>query len=310
MAVAVGRGHDVVAATRGMNGTPPARARHVVVDRDSGLESFAGARFDAVVDVARMSPRWVRDALTTVSSPHWTFVSSMSVYDDDRVRSGQTATDAVLVAAVEEPEPEFPSDYAGGKVACERLVLDTVGDGAFVVRPSLVVGVGDPSDRYGYWPARLARGGRVLVPGPLDDPAQLIDVDDLAAWVILAAEHRLGGVFDAACPPMTMAEMLRRSATGVGAPHHELVTADPDLLLSSGIRHYMGPSSLPLWAPMRRERVLAHDVTPSLRAGLRIRPLEETAASALAHERALGLDRTRRAGLTPTEESAVLTRLG
>ncbi|TDQ01410.1 NAD-dependent epimerase/dehydratase family protein [Labedaea rhizosphaerae] len=281
------RGHEVVAASRHGD---------LAVDRDQGLAALEGARFDAVVDVAWGGPGWVADALAAVSAAHWTFVSSMSVYDDDHLHDGQTATTAALV-------PPDPATYGGAKVIAERMVREALGEKAFVVRPGLVAGAGDRSDRYGYWPLRLSRGGRVAVP-PLDELTQLIDVEDLAAWLVLATEQRLTGVYDAIGPASTLGEILARTAAGIDAPPHELVQA------TAGVNHYMGPRSLPLWAPMRGERLRAHDITPSLAAGLRLRPVEETAVAALAHERELGADRPRKAGLTPAEEAEVLARSG
>ena len=277
------RGHEVVAASRHGD---------VAVDRDHGLAALDGARFDAVVDVAWGGPDWVADALKTVSAAHWTFVSSMSVYDDDQVHDGQTATTAALV------QPD-PATYGGAKVVAEQMVREALGEKAFVVRPGLVAGAGDTSDRYGYWPLRLSRGGRVVVP-PLDELTQLIDVEDLAAWIVTATEERLTGVFDAVGPATPIGEVLARTAAGIEAPPHELVEA------TAGVNHYMGPRSLPLWAPMRGKRLRAHDIAPSSAACLRLRPIEETAVAALAHERALGPDRPRKAGLTAAEEAEAL----
>lgn len=291
-------GHEVVAATRGGSGLPDG-VSPVTVDRDQGIGALAGARFDAVVDVAWGGPRWVADAVRAVSAPHWTFVSSMSVYADDRVHPGQTATTAALV-------PPDAATYGGAKVIAERTVLDAVGERSFVVRPGLVAGAGDPSDRYGYWPLRLSRGGPVVVP-PLDDPAQLIDVEDLAAWLVLATEQRLTGVFDAVGPALPIGEILARTAKGIGAPPPGFVPFDEARLRAADVGYYMGPRSLPLWAPMRRDRLRAHDASPSVDAGLRVRPIERTAAAALAHERSLGADRPRNAGLTEAEEAELLT---
>lgn len=280
-------GYEVVSASR---------HGHIAVDRDQGIAALEGARFDAVVDVAWGGPGWVADAVRTVSAAHWTFVSSMSVYDDAQVHDGQTATTAALV-------PADPATYGGAKVVAERIVLEALGERAFVVRPGLLAGAGDESDRFGYWPLRLSRGGRIAVP-PLDELAQFIDVEDLAAWLVHATEQRLTGVFDAIGPALTIGEILARTATAIDAPAHELVEA------TAGVNHYMGPRSLPLWAPMRRDRLRAHDITPSFAAGLRVRPVEATAVAALAHERALGPDRPRKAGLTAAAEAEALASGG
>jgi len=314
-AEAVRRGHAVVCAARGTSGPTPDGATLVQVDRDAGpaaFEPLAGESFDAVVDVATMDPGWVRDALKAIGprAGHWTFVSSMSAYADHGT-PGLTAATAPLLPPVNERPPEpTPDTYGGAKVASEQAVTELFDGPAFLVRPGLIVGDGDPSDRYGYWPARLSRGGDVLVPEPLDAPTQLIDVVDLAAWIVDAAEQRLAGVFDAVCQPVPLSEMLARTVDGVRAPAHELVPAATSFLEEHGVKPWAGPRSLPLWAPGADfAGFMAHDVSTSIAAGLRPRPLEETAAAALAHERALGLDRERKAGLSAAEEAELLTAL-
>jgi hypothetical protein len=109
-----------------------------------------------------------------------------------------------------------PDLYGAAKVASENAVLSALGERAFVVRAGLLVGPGDPHDRFGYWPARFSRGGRAIVPDALDQPLQYLDVRDLAAWVVSAAERGLGGVFDGAGPRRTLGEVLRGIASAVG----------------------------------------------------------------------------------------------
>jgi len=311
-ATALRRGHTVVCAARGTSGSVPAGARLVPVDRDGGPDAYrplSGEAFDAVVDVATMNPGWVRDALQALGprAGHWTFVSSMSVYADHGTPGQQATSAALLPPVTQRPEDPTPDAYGGVKVASEQLVAAQFDGWAFVVRPGLIAGTGDPSDRFGYWPARLARGGDVLVPEPLDAPVQLIDVADLAGWIVDAAERRLAGVFDAVCRSLPLAEVLAATADGVRAPAHELVPVPPDWLESHGVRPWSGPRSLPLWAPgAEYAGFMAHDVAASFAAGLRSRPLAETAADALAHERTLGLERDRRAGLSPAEEAELL----
>jgi len=313
---AVRRGHTVVCAARGTSGAVPAGAELVRVDRDGGAAAFGplgGAEFDAVVDVATMDPGWVRDALRAVGARagHWTFVSSMSVYADHGT-PGQDASSARLLPPVHErPAEPTPDAYGGAKVASEQAVAELFEGPAFLVRPGLIVGDGDPSDRFGYWPARLSRGGAVLVPEPLDAPVQLVDVADLAQWIVDAAQRRLAGVFDAVCRPVPLSDVLAGITAGVGAPAPELVPASPSWLAEHEVRPWSGPRSLPLWAPGEDYAgFMAHDVSASLAAGLRTRPLEDTAAAALEHELRLGLDRERKAGLSAAEEAELLAAHG
>ncbi|MFC7618298.1 hypothetical protein ACFQV2_37935 [Actinokineospora soli] len=181
------------------------------VDRDAadGLSPLSGESFDAVVDVAPISYPWVRRALDAFpAAGHWTFVSSISAYaHPDRV-------DDVLLPPRQEHHDRStvmadPDAYGSIKVASENAVLEAMGDRAFVVRAGLITGPGDLHDRFGYWPARLSRGGRVAVPD-VDHPAQIIDVGDLAAWIVDAAEKGTAGCTTGSGPP-------RRCWTSSGA---------------------------------------------------------------------------------------------
>jgi nucleoside-diphosphate-sugar epimerase len=242
---ALARGHRVSCLARGVSGSVPAGARLLVADRDSPgalAAAVGGESFDAVVDVATMSLPWVSEALAALagSVAHWTFISSINVYSDKatpgqgvdapllspHVAAAGAATpgqgvDAPLlsphVAAAGAATPDVDPDlYGAAKVASENAVLSALGERAFVVRAGLLVGPGDPHDRFGYWPARFSRGGRAIVPDAPDQPLQYLDVRDLAAWVVSAAERGLGGVFDGAGPRRTLGEVLRGIASAVG----------------------------------------------------------------------------------------------
>ncbi len=310
---ALRRGHTVLCAACGRSGTVPGNAKHIVVDRDEpgALDGLRGVRLDAVVDVATMSLRWVRDALAALASTtaHWTFVSTINVYAD-LVTPGQRADAALLEPHLEDAELDLrdPALYGAVKVASEDAVRAAFPAGAFVVRPGLITGPGDPSDRFGYWPARLARGGRAVVPDAPEQPVQYVDVRDLAAWIVDAVEQRIAGDFDGIGPAVPLPEVLGGIADAVGAPDLELVAQPAAVLQAAGITPWSGPRSLPLWLPPTHWGVISHDAGPAAAAGLRHRDLADAAAGALAHERELGLDRERKAGLTPAEEAELLGR--
>jgi nucleoside-diphosphate-sugar epimerase len=344
---ALARGHRVSCLARGVSGSVPAGARLLVADRDSPgalAAAVGGESFDAVVDVATMSLPWVSEALAALagSVAHWTFISSINVYAD-KATPGQGVDAPLLspyVSSAGAATPDLDPDlYGAAKVASENAVLSALGERAFVVRAGLLVGPGDPHDRFGYWPARFSRGGRAIVPDALDQPLQYLDVRDLAAWVVSAAERGLGGVFDGAGPRRTLGEVLRGIASAVGAsspdapqpdapqpggsepggsavggpgggaPALELVAASPSALLDAGVTPWAGPRSLPLWLPPTHHGFLSRDTSPALAAGLAARPLAASASDALAYERSLGLDRPRLAGLSATDETDLLTRL-
>jgi nucleoside-diphosphate-sugar epimerase len=305
------RGHEVACAARGVSGAPPDGVRFVRIDRSlpDGLAPLAGLQFDAVVDIARQSVTQVRAAVHALGehAAHWTYVSSRSVYAE-KATPGQTATATVVDAADDATDEDDPTNYGRLKVAAERCVLDALADRAFVPRPGLIVGEGDVSDRYGYWPARMSRGGDVLCPGDPNTRVQWIDVADLATWIIHAAEQHLVGVYDATCAPAPMSELLARTASAVGSPT-ELTWVTNQFLVDRGVNEWMGPRSLPLWlSDPEYAGYGCWDVSASLAHGLTIRPIEQTAADALAWERRLGLGRQRKAGITTEEETSLLSQ--
>ena len=310
---ALARGHEVVCAARGISGPVPDGAKLVAVDRDApgALEALRGERFDAVVDVATMSLEWVRDALDALGATarHWTFVSSINVYADTATL-GQT-TDAPLLEPLDAADADTPDDdpnaYGAIKVASENAVRAATGDRALVVRGGLMCGPGDVMDRFGYWPARFARGGRAVVPDSPDQPLQIIDVRDLAEFIVHSGEEHVVGTFDGSGPQTTLGAVLDEIAGAVGAPDLERVAIPPDTLLAAGVMPWAGPKSLPLWVPESHRGFVARDTRPIADAGLRVRPVAETARAALEHERALGLDRERIAGLSADDERALLS---
>ncbi|WP_411106762.1 NAD-dependent epimerase/dehydratase family protein [Streptomyces sp. cmx-4-9] len=316
-AEAVRRGHQVVCAARGTSGRVPEGAELVTVDRDDpqGLAPLAGRHFDAVVDVATMSYPWVRDALAALgaSAGHWTFVSSINVYAD-AVTTGQDEDSALHEPAESGADAQerirHPHLYGGIKVACENAVREALGDRALIVRSGLIVGPGDVSDRFGYWPARIARGGRVVVPDTLDQPTQYVDVRDLASWIVDAGEQKTSGTYNGVGPSRPLGALLDAVVEAVGAPDTELVPVSPEVLAAAGVQVWRGEKSLPVWVPPEDWGFMAHDHSRAQAAGLHHRPLAEVLADVLAHERELGPDRERKAGLTPAEEADVLQTAG
>jgi 2'-hydroxyisoflavone reductase len=318
-AEAVRRGFDVVCAARGESGSVPDGATLVKVDRDAedGLAPLAGEGFDAVVDVSPLSFPWVSRALDAFGerAGHWTFVSTINVYSDVRTKN-QTPATGPLVPALEQHSNRDEmmaageagiALYGGIKVASENAVRAAVGDRAFVVRPGLITGSWDRSDRFGYWPGRFARGGRVLVPD-VDQRVQIIDVKDFATWIVDAGEKGLVGTYDAIGPHRPLATTLEEIAAAVGFDG-EFVKATPSQLAEANVNPWGGPRSLPLWAPDDYDGFKTHDPTPSIEAGMPVRPFADAVADALERERELGLDRERKAGLSLDEEKEVLAKL-
>ena len=308
---ALEQGHSVTCLARGESGAVPEGAELVRGDRAEGAayDEVANRSWDVVVDVSRQ-PLHVRTAVQALrgQARHWVFVSTVSVYADDTT-PGRDESGAVHepwsgtgLAAVE--------DYGPAKVACERVLLDAV-PGALVARAGLIVGSGDPSDRFGYWPARFARAAAdepVLVPPPTD-PCQVVDVLDLADWLLRCGLSGTGGVMNAVGPVRSLGEVVEssRRVAGSGA---RAVAAEGSWLAEQGVAPWMGPESLPLWLPL--PEYAGHPTRDRRRAeaaGLTTRPFGETVCDALRWERERGLERVRQAGLSPARERELLERL-
>ncbi len=254
-------------------------------------------------------PRLVRGALTALrpKARHWTYISSCSVYADHS-RPGGTEDDALLdPTELDEATLEL---YGEAKVACE-LATREAGD-ALIVRAGLIGGPGDRSDRAGYWVARAARDPRapMLVPEDQAAAVQVIDVRDLAAWVLDCGERAVTGTYDAVGPVVTLEEWITTSRL-LGGHRGAVVAAAGAWLREQNVEEVMGPQSLPLWVCDPEYRGFMARLGASARiAGLRHRPIVETLTDTLAWERELGVGRERRSGIGAERETELLAKLG
>jgi len=304
--VARDAGHEVSCLARGESGSLPAGTRHVAADRSSpgAYDAVRDQDWDAVVDVS-WQPGFVRGALAALAprAEHWTYVSSCSVYATQDTPGADESAPLLEPLAADEATRE---EYGAAKAACEQACLETLGDRLHVARAGLIAGPGDRSDRLGYWPGRFARGGNVLVPAE-DQAAQVVDVRDLATYLLAVAERGDALVANAVGERLRLQAVLA-AAREVAGHRTEPVRASDDWLVGQGVEPYMGDESLPLWMPLpdwggfndrADERAVA--------AGLVRRPVADTLADALDDERRLGLDRQpRRAGLSPAREAELV----
>ena len=296
---ALERGHDLTLFNRGTTGPElyPELER-VVGDRDGGLDGLRAREWDAVVDTSGYLPRLVGASARLLADAvgHYVFVSSVSVYASFAEVVDESAATAELTEAGSE---DVGRDYGALKALCEREVEDALPGRSTSVRAGLIVGPHDPTGRFTYWPHRVARGGDVLVPGPAWRPIQLVDVRDLAAWLVAVAEGRVAGTFNAT-GPATMGAVVdaARRASGSTA---RAVEVDDAFLADQGVGEWM---ELPLWIDTRSpdwSRFLEVDVSRATAAGLGFRPLEETVAATLAEARTVD-----GVGLTPEREQELL----
>jgi 2'-hydroxyisoflavone reductase len=275
---ALERGHDVTLFNRGQ--TNPdlfPEAEKIRGDRTRDLRALAGREWDAVLDVATFLPRVVRLSVEALRGQvgRYVYVSSVSVYADQ----SRPPVEGAEVLALEDPDDERPESYGALKAACERIVQEAFGEAATVVRPGLIVGPHDPTDRFTYWPVRVAAGGEVLAPGSPDDPVQFVDVRDLAAWMLDLTERDVGGVFNATGESLSFQRLLDE-CRAVGGSDARFTWVPSDTLLEAGVQEWMG---VPLWIASpgwgAANRVV---VKRAIEAGLRFRPLAETIRDTLA----------------------------
>jgi len=261
---------------------------------------------DAVVDVTG-TPTFVTRAVAQWPDARWVFISTLNVYAD-LSKAGGSAADTPLVEPRDDGDPRAdPEAYGAMKVACENAVRAGTAS-ALVLRPGLIVGPGDDSGRFAYWPSHAAQaaldGGGLLVPGEPDDPVQFIDVGDLAVWAVHAIESGVDGCFDALAPSMTKADFVAGLIDGAG-PGVEPVYVSSAWLLEHEVNQWMGPGSIPLWVADPAEAgMMTRDVAASLAAGLVVRPVTDAVRETLAWIKATPDAAV--TGLTRAEERALL----
>jgi len=312
---ALEREHHVTCLARGLSGTAPEGVALVLADRSrpAAYDVLKHQQCDLVVDVARQ-PGQVRRAVRALAgrAAMYVFVSSGNVYADHRTIGADE--DAPLLPPLTSEVMESMDTYGQAKVACEQQVKQAFEpDRALIARVGLIGGPGDIFDRTGYWPLRFARpstsGGAVLVPDAPELATQVIDVRDLAAWLIDAGSRRLGGVYNVTGETTALFDHLQtaRRIAGHAGP---VVRANQQWLLDQGVQPWMGERSLPLWlVDPDWLGFNARDSSKARRAGLTTRPLEQTLADTLSWELTRPTDRAWRAGLTGEEERALLTAL-
>lgn len=306
---AVERGHTVSIFTRGRRDAEiPDSVERLVGDRNGKLDALAGRKWDAVVDDSATNPDWVRQstALLKPNVGQYLFTSSTGVYYP-YLSNGLVESDAVHTEA---RDPKDGSETFGTRKAqCEAIVTQAFGRSGVVVRPTYIVGPGDYTDRFTYWPVRLARGGDVLAPGKQSDRVQFIDVRDLAAFMLQLVETDAGGIFNAIGPqrqPMTIGAFLTLAKQTLRSTARYVWVDDYDLLAENGI------DGIVPWI-LTRGNDLGHTSIASTRAwqaGLTHRPAADTIKDTLAWFNALPADRQASAKwvLSAEKEKELLVR--
>ncbi len=318
---ALSRGHEVTTFSRGLHddGSFP-EVEKLRGDRRADLNPLRGRRWDAVIDTCGYVPSAVGASAQILSDAveHYTFISSQSVYANYDVKGldenhvVQELTDEQISEA-EAIKPDggivavnYGAAYGGLKALCERAAEALMPGRTLNVRAGLIVGPDDYSDRFTYWVRRISQGGEVLAPGNQEQPVQLIDVRDLAEWILNMAERREAGTFNATGPDykLTMKEMLEtcRSASGSDA---QFTWVSEEFLKEAKVN---GWSEIPLW--MHTEDSIVNffsvDCSKAINAGLKFRPLMETARATLEWDRTRDPDAELRNGLKRDKEIELL----
>jgi 2'-hydroxyisoflavone reductase len=300
---AIARGHDVTLFNRGQ--TNPelfGDADKRTGDRETGdYASLAGGEWDAVVDVNGYIPRHVEQSMAAVGDVgRYLFISTGSVYDPAGM--ADESEDAPRFAPERDTEEITNESYGPLKVACEDDVLARYGDAATIVRPGIVAGPHDPSDRFTWWVRRLARGGDVVAPNRSDQPVQVIDGRDLGAFVIGLLEDDTSGVFNAVGPAdaITLEDMCLGCVTAAGSAAN-VHPIDLDFLHEHEVPWFQ----LLLPADGSYDGLFRRSHARGRAAGLTHRPLVETAADTLAWDRERG-EPEMPGTITPEQEATVL----
>jgi 2'-hydroxyisoflavone reductase len=316
---AIGRGHKVTVFNRGKThpGELPKEAEQLIGDRNGQLDALKGRQWDVVIDNPTTLPVWVRDAAQILKGnvDRYVFISTISVYSDNSQpgmdESGPLAKYEGADAMKETQATLLASRYGlygPLKVLSEQETEKWFPGKALIIRPGLIVGPGDESDRFTYWPVRLDRGGEVLAPGAPTDPVQFIDARDLAEWAIRMVEQGTVGTFNATGPKakLTIGEMLD-GIKKVTKSESRFTWVDADFLAAQKVSAW---GDMPVWVPPRGDSAgfAAVSINRALNKGLTFRSVPDTAKATLDWFRKQTAERQAKlkAGIKPERETEVL----
>ena len=313
---ALARGHKVTTFNRGKThpGELPKEVEQLVGDRNGNLGALKSRQWDVVIDNPTTLPVWVRDAAQILKGnvDRYVFTSTISVYQDSKTGPDENAPLQSYEGAdayketLESMKANGFKLYGPLKVLSEKEAENWFPGKTLIIRPGLIVGPRDESDRFTYWPVRIDRGGEVLAPGKPDDSVQYIDGRDLAEWTIRMAENGETGIYNATGPAkaFSIGGMLDGIKTALKS-NARFTWADEKFLTDQKVQAW---SDMPVWAGAE-DGVTRTNISRALSKGLTFRPLDETARDTLAWFKSRPQDRQAhmKAGITPEREAEVLT---
>jgi len=301
------KGHEVTLFNRGKHNPDwfP-NVEKLKGDRDGDFESLKGRTFDAVIDTSGYVPRIVKLSAEFMKNKtdNYTFISSISVYKDFS-EMGMNENSAAGTIEDETTEEITGESYGPLKYLCEKTVEEIYKERALNIRPGLIVGEDDPSDRFGYWIYRINKGGKVLAPGPKEKNVQFIDVKDLADWTIKMVEEKNIGTYSATGPDYNLTfEKLIDDCKKVSGSNAEIVWIDQRFLMNENAGAYV---ELPLWLPDEMDGGNNCDVSKAIGKGLTFRLLEETLKDSMEFINSKK-DYTLKAGLKTERETELIKK--
>jgi 2'-hydroxyisoflavone reductase len=316
---ALARGHKVTVFNRGKThpGELPEGVEQLIGDRNGQLDALKGRKWDVVIDNPTMLPKWVRDAAEILKGnvDRYVFISTISVYANN-TKPGMDETAPLAkydgADAMKETRDTVIASkftlYGPLKTLSEKEVEKWFPGKSLIIRPGLIVGPGDQTDRFTYWPVRIDHGGEVLAPGDPSDPVQFIDARDLAEWTIRMVEQGTTGIYNATGPatPLTVGGMLEGIKNALGSKA-KFTWIPADFLEKSKVEPW---SDMPVWVPPAGEDggLGQISIRRALEKGLTFRPLAVTARDTLAWFKSLSKERQQKllAGIPPEREAEVL----
>ena len=274
-------------------------------DRGGDLAGLQDRSWDVVIDTCGYVPRLVRSVAQALvgQTDRYVFISTISVYAEPYLVDMDE--DAPLAQLADTRVEEVTGEtYGGLKVLCEQAVQEVYADRALIIRPGLIVGPYDPTDRFTYWPHRIAQGGEVLAPGNPQQPAQIIDARDLAEWIVRSAEDNRSGVYNAVGPGYRLSmQHLLEECVAVCNPAAQLIWIEETFLAEQGVQPW---SDLPVWEAEKDAAFSTVNNARAIAAGLTFRALADTIKETLVWDATRPPDHEWRAGLTRQREAEVL----